>query len=257
MKMIRRVFAVLSAVFCLVSCNNESKRMPIYVEPWYNSEPLTIQVGKFSDVLKSEDVKKLQSTADVIRAEIDNTPIETLYVLAIRFYDLGQKDDAVYWFYTAQFRRNLYARMIENVGGVGEPAFECRQAQLVFNKLSGKWINGYAGGVPDKWLEILAQVINEGRKSGYVGLAYPKLTFKPETEQAAVAEEIAKELSTGISYSFDEKNIIVFSQSYDLENNKLVDIDYTWYRDLHCWKASLTYRSKRSELKFKINMKDW
>ena len=69
--------------------------------------------------------------------------------------------------------------------------------------------------------------------------------------------EIAKELSTGISYSFDEKNIIVFSQSYDLENNKLVDVDYTWYRDLHCWKASLTYRSKRSELKFKINMKDW
>ena len=128
--MIRRAFAVLSAVFCLVSCNNESQRMPIYVEPWYNSEPFTIQVGKFSDVLKSEDVKKLQSTADVIRAEIDNTPIETLYVLAIRFYDLGQKDDAVYWFYTAQFRRNLYARMIENVGGVGEPAFECRQAQL-------------------------------------------------------------------------------------------------------------------------------
>ena len=119
MKMIRMAFAVLSAVFCLVSCNNESQRIPIYVEPWYNSEPFTIQVGKFSDVLKSEDVKKLQSTADVIRAEIDNTPIETLYVLAIRFYDLGQKDDAVYWFYTAQFRRNLYARMIENVGGVG------------------------------------------------------------------------------------------------------------------------------------------
>ena len=205
MKMIRRVFAVLSAVFCLVSCNNESKRMPIYVEPWYNSEPLTIQVGKFSDVLKSEDVKKLQSTADVIRAEIDNTPIETLYVLAIRFYDLGQKDDAVYWFYTAQFRRNLYARMIENVGGVGEPAFECRQAQLAFNKLSGKWINGYAGGVPDKWLEILAQVINEGRKSGYVELAYPKLTFKPETEQAAVAEDIAKELSELRQYIIDNR----------------------------------------------------
>lgn len=198
-------FAVLSAVFCLVSCNNESQRIPIYVEPWYNSEPFTIQVGKFSDVLKSEDVEKLQSTADVIRAEIDNTPIETLYVLAIRFYDLGQKDDAVYWFYTAQFRRNLYARMIENVGGVGEPAFECRQAQLAFNKLSGKWINGYAGGVPDKWLEILAQVIDEGLKSGYVGLAYPELTFKPETEQAAVAEEIAKELSELRQYIIDNR----------------------------------------------------
>lgn len=61
MKMIRRAFAVLSAVFCLVSCNNESERIPIYVEPWYNSEPFTIQVGKFSDVLKSEDVKNCKA----------------------------------------------------------------------------------------------------------------------------------------------------------------------------------------------------
>lgn len=76
---------------------------------------------------------------------------------------------------------------------------------MAFNKLSGKWINGYAGGVPDKWLEILAQVIDEGPKNGYVGLAYPKLTFKPETEQAAVAEEIAKELSELRQYIIDNR----------------------------------------------------
>ena len=68
---------------------------------------------------------------------------------------------------------------------------------------------------------------------------------------------VAKELVSGISYSFDEKNSIVISQSYDLEHNKLVDRDFTWYKDLHCWQASITYRSKRSELQLKINMKDW
>lgn len=36
-------------------------------------------------------------------------------------------------------------------------------------------------------------------------MAYPELTFKPETEQAAVAEEIAKELSELRQYIIDNR----------------------------------------------------
>lgn len=209
MNTIKRIFAVLSAAFCLINCYSEStKRISIYVTPWYNSDPFTIQVGKFSDRLKTNDVKELQSIADKIRAEINQTPIETLYVLAIRLYDLGQKEDAVYWFYTAQFRRNIYARMIENVGRIGDPAFELLQAQSAFNKLSGKWINGYAGGVPDKWIEVITKVSKEGLKSGYIGLTYPKLSFKPETEQAAIARKIVEEFSELKQYIIDNREKI-------------------------------------------------
>lgn len=208
MKIIKRILTVLSALFCLINCHCKVMRMPIYVTPWYNSDPFTIQVGKFSEMLKTNDVEALQNVADKIRVEIDKIPIETLYVLAIRFYDLGQKEDAMYWFYTAQFRRNIYARMVENVGGIGDAAFELLQAQSVFNKLSGKWINGYAGGVPDKWIEVVTKVSKEGVKSGYIGLTYPKLTFKPEIEQVAVVKEIAGEFAKLIQYIVDNREEI-------------------------------------------------
>lgn len=67
--------------------------------------------------------------------KIDHPPIEILYVLAIRFYDLGRKEDDIYWFYTAQFHRNIYAKMVENAAGIGNPAFEQLQAQSTFNEI--------------------------------------------------------------------------------------------------------------------------
>ena len=70
-------------------------------------------------------------------------------------------------------------------------------------------------------------------------------------------DDLSRELTTGINYVIDDKNSLSFTQSYDLDSNSVYDQDYTWYRDLHCLKASLTYRAKRDEIKFKINIKEW
>lgn len=69
--------------------------------------------------------------------------------------------------------------------------------------------------------------------------------------------DVGKELASGISYRFDDKNTLVIAQSYDLERSRTADMDYTWYRNLHCWKASLTYREKRDEWKFKVDVAHW
>lgn len=205
MKGFRKFFAAAGAMFLIAGCGDKPQRMPVYVLPWYNSKPFDIQVGRFSDDLKSDDPQQLLGTAEKIRSQIGSMPVEALYVLAIRLYDVGEKDEAVYWFYTAQFRRNLFARMVLSDDGVGNPAFECEKAQTAFNKLSGKWINGYAGGAADKWLETLSRVIDEGPRGGYIGTAYPDLTFRPEPEQAAVAHGIARELAALRQYIMDNR----------------------------------------------------
>lgn len=69
--------------------------------------------------------------------------------------------------------------------------------------------------------------------------------------------DVGKELASGISYRFDDKNKVVIAQSYDVENSRVADMDYTWYRDLHCWQASLTYREKRDEWKIKFDITHW
>ena len=62
---------------------------------------------------------------------------------------------------------------------------------------------------------------------------------------------------SGLRDILNDKNSLSFTQSYDLDSNSVYDQDYTWYRDLHCLKASLTYRAKRDEIKFRIGIKEW
>lgn len=73
--------------------------------------------------------------------------------------------------------------------------------------------------------------------------------------------DVGKELASGISYRFDNKNTMVVSQSYDVENGRTADMYYTWYRDLHCWQMELTYHRDYLEhdnsLKVKFNVTNW
>lgn len=69
--------------------------------------------------------------------------------------------------------------------------------------------------------------------------------------------DMAREGDLGFTYKIDNMNTIGFRQSYDLNNNKIYDQDYTWYRNLHCWQATFTYRAKRKEFKWDFAVTRW
>ena len=71
------------------------------------------------------------------------------------------------------------------------------------------------------------------------------------------AADMAREADIGFTYRVDRMNAIGFRQSYDLKNSKVYDQDYTWYRDLHCWQATVTYRAKRSQLTWNLSTTRW
>ncbi|HWR38255.1 MAG TPA: LPS-assembly protein LptD [Patescibacteria group bacterium] len=66
-----------------------------------------------------------------------------------------------------------------------------------------------------------------------------------------------RELAFGGAYAIDRLNVLGVAASYDTENRRLADVDYTWYRNLHCWQMSLTYRAKRSEWKWNVSVTRW
>ncbi|MDR7866242.1 MAG: LPS-assembly protein LptD [Sporomusaceae bacterium] len=65
---------------------------------------------------------------------------------------------------------------------------------------------------------------------------------------------LGRQLDLGFSYTFDRLNTISFVQTYDVKNNSVYDQDVTWYRNLHCWQATITYRIKRSEWIWLVNL---
>jgi hypothetical protein len=176
--------------------------MPIYITPFYDSTGPKVSVGKNSKKLASADAKSILDVTAELKKERDKLRPEVMYVAAIRLYDLGHKDEAVYWFYTAQYRARVFTSILdnENVGGIGSEAFELKQAYVAFNQLAGKYINGYAFGEVPKLEKTLLKVVDEGRSSQKYGDVYPKVKFVEEAKWADKNEEVSKGLSGLVEY---------------------------------------------------------
>jgi hypothetical protein len=71
------------------------------------------------------------------------------------------------------------------------------------------------------------------------------------------AADMAREAALGFIYKIDKMNSFGVRESYDLVNKRIYDQDYTWYRNLHCWQAAITYRAKRRQFKFDISTTRW
>lgn len=85
------------------------------------------------------------------------------------------------------------------------------------------------------------------RFTSFVGYQYTK---NNQTLFEYNKNDLARQLNLGFTYQIDRLNTVSFLQTYDVKNNRVYDQDVTWYRNLHCWEAIITYRIKRSELRF-------
>jgi hypothetical protein len=123
------------------------KRIEIYVTPYYESAETSdgapqVAVGrKFDALLSSNKREDILAARDLVEAAPQKVTPMTMMVLAIRCYDVGLRDDAVFWFYVAKER----AATMGDVLDMKSPAlFEANQAIGAFATLAGPVINGYA-----------------------------------------------------------------------------------------------------------------
>ena len=180
--------------------------MPIYVTPYYNSKGPQIKVGKYSKELTSATDKSIVKLAEKMKVEWATLPVETMYVMSVRLYDLGRKDDAVYWFYSAQLRSRLFQSVLpkEARGSMGSEGFERVHAQNSFYQLAGTYINGYAFGELEKFQKTIRRVKTENKALPKLSTIYPKLKF---IDQKSWPEQ-NKKIMTGLDklLEFTEKN---------------------------------------------------
>lgn len=168
----------------------------IYVTPYYNSAGPVVHVGSYSAGLASHDERDVVATVRRMKQHWSALRFYELYVGAIRLYDLGYRNEAVYWFYTAQYRGRLFAMLADakRLGTIGDPAFELYHAQNAFFELSGPAINGYAFGDVDRLGDVLQQVERENRAVPDLQALYPGVAFIPKNQWAAKNADLASGL---------------------------------------------------------------
>ena len=163
---------------------NDPARIEVYVTPYYNSKGPTINVGPFSKGLGANPQPEFVATIARMKQSWDTLSFPETYVAAIRLYDLGFRKEAIYWFYSAQYRGRLLATLVDRdkMGSIGDPGFELVQAANAFQQLVGPYINGYAFGDVDQLVPIIEKVQMEGKKLPDMNKIYPGVSFKNRSE---------------------------------------------------------------------------
>jgi hypothetical protein len=181
-----------------------------YVTPYYDSKGPAIKVGRFSSGLASAKEDDFLTTIAEMRKDWDRLTFPELYVGAIRLYDLGYRKEAVYWFYSAQYRGRQFGILLDQtkMGTIGDPGFELLHAQNAFYQLVGPYINGYAFGDTDGLVKIVERVQKEGRRIPDLQTAYPGVTFKSKSEWQSANTDLAEGMNQLISMLKEKKEDI-------------------------------------------------
>lgn len=123
------------------------RHVPVFVQPYYQSgtsqseAPIVAVARKYDQQLSSRDPTTIQQVARAIDSDSSLITPMTLMVLAIRHYDVGLRDESVFWFYAAKDRYSTLDAVLD----MRHPALaQAGQATADFANLAGITINGYA-----------------------------------------------------------------------------------------------------------------
>lgn len=175
---------------------DDASRVSGYVLPYYDSNGPVIKVGPYSKGLAMGG-SAFVSTILQMKKQLNRLNFPELYVAAIRLYDLGYRNEATYWFYSAQYKGRQFAMLVDQgkLGSIGDPGFELYHAQDAFFQVAGPTINGYAFGDTETLRRIIERVAGENRTVSDLPSIYPGVAFKNRSQW----HEINDSLNDGLS----------------------------------------------------------
>jgi hypothetical protein len=206
-------FAIIIAWFASKAAQQPEinpSHIDVYVTPYYSSKGPEVSVGRFSSGLASKNETDFVATIAEMKKDWDRLTFPELYVGAIRLYDLGYRKEAVYWFYSAQYRGRQFGVLLDQskMGSIGSSGFELLHAQNAFYQLVGPYINGYAFGDMDGLTKIVERVQKEGGRIPDLQAAYPGVTFKNKSEWESANTDLANGMNKLISMLKEKKDEI-------------------------------------------------
>ena len=208
------------------------RHVGIYVQPYYESASQPggtprVAVGRSFDGLASNKREDILAIRDRIVAEPKLVTPMTLMVLAIRLYDVGLRDDAVFWFYAAKDRYLTLSGVVDvGAGGLAQVEDAVRN----FSTLAGPIINGYAFCDIANQQAIRARALDWVEQNPYAAIFMERFPAKTGDRQQALAEAVALMRSNAAkerAYLLDAANAAKYR----------ADRARTGTDEKYCWKS--------------------
>jgi hypothetical protein len=169
--------------------------LPIYVTPFYSGPkkqgelPSEVNTGmaEFDKLLKTNNKNDILKVRDLINKDNARVTPMTLFILSARLFDVGEKDEAVFWFYTARDRFRVTQKVGDNI--FLATALDTSNS---FNELMGPSINGYAFCDIDKQVKTIKAAAAWTKLNPYSTLLLPQIK-SPHPDRQKIIDEVVKE----------------------------------------------------------------
>lgn len=214
MKILGFLAALCLSIGSAAANDGKVRSVDIYVTPYYSANAGKAEFvkvyDKIDDLLKSGKVEDFKKTEKIVQDAPQMVSPITLFVLSARAYDLGLRDDAVFWFYVAKNRAILLRGVIDMEG---EKFTDVVAAIGAFMKLVGDVVNPYAFCDIKKQQEIADKALEWTKKNAYEAMFSPEFSSPHEDRKAALAKGIEKLESRNKKekdYFLDKDNLAKF-----------------------------------------------
>ena len=94
------------------------------------------------------------------------------------------------------------------------------------------------------------------RLAAYAGFSYEKVNAQNSVFDFDL-DNYSKKIQAGVSYKLTDHDRFVIGTKWNADNNRLEDVDYYWYHDLHCSQAIIRWRDKRKKLEVHWEFTPW
>lgn len=176
------------------SSSEPVRKVDIYVTPYYEAaksadgQPTVAVHPQFDTLLRSSKQEDILSVRNAVRASPATITPMTLMVLAIRLYDVGLRDESVFWFYAAKDRYLALAQVL----AVNSPELaEVDAAMHAFFSLAGPVFNSYAFCDIGKQQQALFAAVDWVEKNPYQAIFMQQLPAKPGNREANLKAALA------------------------------------------------------------------
>jgi hypothetical protein len=188
----------------------------IYVQPYYEAaqtpagQPRVAVGRQFNAQLSSSRREDIVAVRDLIAAKPATVTPMTMMVLAIRLYDVGLRDDAVFWFYAAKERAIVLSEVLDmRARGLAQ----ADEAARNFAVLAGPVINGYAFCDLAKQKALHDKAVAWVESNPYEVMFMARLPARPGDRADNVRRAIAaakQRAAKEHAYFDDPKNVAAF-----------------------------------------------
>ncbi len=139
------------------------------------------------------DKTSIHRVTGLMEQQIATLPTEAMFVAAIRLHDLGETENAVFWFVAACYRAKLFRRALVSPGeDPSDAAFEACQAHAAFQTLILEHINPRLIDEPRMWIKATERVCDRVRQVPAFRPIYRDLKFvEPDRLKELNDEEAA------------------------------------------------------------------